>query len=790
MKSMKKIKLALATGSALVIPLALVASCSSSTVDYKITAKSNPVITQQEIEGEKYKSLTTLTKLFDGITETELANLDVTLNQPTSTTGYTITLKAKSGFTINDKETFVSNSFTISLTQITVMDVVDEFSTNDIKGDNFKSFATLSKLFEGLVEDELKYINVSLDFGTDLTITLRAKDGYMIGNKQELVSKPITVILSNVSEKANPDAILPTDITGENYKSFATLSKLFDNLVEEELEYIDVTLNSEASLSITLTAKGGFLFGAKDKISVDSKPFTISLSRITEKANPDPISISDIEGENYRSVATLSKLFDDVTEEKLKYIDVILNPGTTITLKAKNGFLIGDKTEVTSKQFTIALNAITEKVNPSPVTLEEMTGNNFKSFATLSKLFNGIVENHLQYMIITLALPTANNVGHVITFEARDGFTINNNQDFESKPFDVTLSELTNKPTIEKITLEDIHATNYESMETLTKLFNGLVRDELFFMDITLDTPTPTDGYTITLAAKTGFIIGNKKTVISKPFKIDFDITVRDEIAYPGVVYETDIETQADYEDPKTLNLFFIGIYSNSEAKPYYEITLNKPITPTDDYTITLKAKDGYSLKGKQTIHSVKFKPVPPTSLMIEVKSNQPSEIILADYDSLQDIKLLEQFFTITQADLDKIEVGLASSPNNKNLIRLTPIRGYIFEDANGKKERTLVSGEIDFKSKDLGITAKPTPQDFYQEDFDNFKDLASLQKLFDGINVDNLDKFRVLGTTPDEVTPGSGRYVVKLRSEIGYVFGTSINLTSREFTIAPNPIP
>ncbi|MGL5684371.1 MAG: hypothetical protein ACRCXQ_01090 [Vagococcus fluvialis] len=103
------------TTGGLLVPIAVMASCSSSDVtNYEITPKSNPKLLETDIQGDKYKELSTLEKVFDGLDDNKVKNLNIKLESINSEdTIYKITLTAKTGFTINGVTTITSQEFTI-----------------------------------------------------------------------------------------------------------------------------------------------------------------------------------------------------------------------------------------------------------------------------------------------------------------------------------------------------------------------------------------------------------------------------------------------------------------------------------------------------------------------------------------------------------------------------------------------------------------------------------------------------------------------------------------------------
>ncbi|MGL5732726.1 MAG: hypothetical protein ACRCXE_01480, partial [Metamycoplasmataceae bacterium] len=186
--NLKRIMLGSAAISGLVAPIVIMASCStsSSKINYEITTKNFPELTEADIIDDNFKELTTLEKLFNGITDRILRNLIVSKNIITDGGVYTITLTTKSGYEIEGKTAIISEEFTL-LTQDFDLDIIPitdpEITSEDISEDEFMQLSTLVKLFDGInstnINNFVVYMNTIVE-GRTYSVTLNANHGFTI----------------------------------------------------------------------------------------------------------------------------------------------------------------------------------------------------------------------------------------------------------------------------------------------------------------------------------------------------------------------------------------------------------------------------------------------------------------------------------------------------------------------------------------------------------------------------------------------------------------------------------
>ncbi|MGL5205852.1 MAG: hypothetical protein ACRC7B_03015, partial [Metamycoplasmataceae bacterium] len=375
--NLKKIALGIMSAGGILVPLAVVASCGSSTSDedFKITTKADPTVILADIEGDSYKSLRTLQKLFGGITQNDLNNITVTKDNISGNI-YVITLKANDGYTIGGQSTLKSAEFTLSVE----LDIkaralaAHAIKAEDVDNDAFKSYATLQKLFEfdrTVITEELlnKAVVVTM---TPMTgdqpriVTLTANKGYAIGDMPSLNSSQFVISTNYVIEKTAivPTDIKPSDIVGDKFKDFNVISKLFtgSSFNEGILENLDITLIpivEGETYQIKLTPLNGFYINdGLDGITSDTFTLSIDLNITAKTLNPYEIKAADVNNDAFGSYATLQKLFEFnptiVTEELLnKAVVVTMTPMTGneprfVTLAANSGYTIGNMLSLNS----------------------------------------------------------------------------------------------------------------------------------------------------------------------------------------------------------------------------------------------------------------------------------------------------------------------------------------------------------------------------------------------------------------------------------------------------------
>ncbi|MGL5643553.1 MAG: hypothetical protein ACRCW3_02145, partial [Metamycoplasmataceae bacterium] len=375
--NLKKLALGIMSTGGILVPLAVVASCGTTEedVDLKITEKTNPEVSENDLDGDNYKSLATLQKVFTGITASDLANVTVT-KETVNVDEYVIVLTAKEGYTIGGQKTLRSATFKLSINMEITPKTDPTLLQQDIEGEEYKTLTTLEKVFDGVTASNLGNLTVSIEgpMVDSYTITLTANEGYLINGQKTLTSASFILSAVNMDITARsltPNEIKASDVDNEAFKSYATLQKLFEfdtAVVTEELldEAVVVTMapmSGNQPRIVTLETKPGYAINGVG--TLDSNQFIIPINYVINKAATVPTDIkpSDIENDNYKTWAVVSKLFTgaDFTQSMLGNLDIELLPITEgqtyqIKLTPKNNFHInGGTTGITSDTFTLSV---------------------------------------------------------------------------------------------------------------------------------------------------------------------------------------------------------------------------------------------------------------------------------------------------------------------------------------------------------------------------------------------------------------------------------------------------
>ncbi|MGL5732725.1 MAG: hypothetical protein ACRCXE_01475, partial [Metamycoplasmataceae bacterium] len=369
-KNLKRLALGVMATGAIAIPLAVAVSCGSEEkdVNYEITKKASPVITKADIDNNKFKELATLEKLFEGITADNLKNITVSLNPVNSndqSLNYTVTLKANKGYTIDGKETLVSNQFAIPVVNL-VIEKISPAPTDikliDIEGEKFKDFSVLSKLFNGtdFSEANMAHVNIELiPIAVDVvyTIKLTPLTGYTINGQVEGVTSEqfdlevnLAITVIDITQY-----ILADDVAGANRSSLATLAKLFnlDPTIVQTMVGINFTVEMndlpEGKHTFTLKPLSGNKINGSSNPLV-SKEFMIQQiltgvnSRQPSQAQLDGLTEADITT-GIESSRTLRIFFVINPTTQIPFVTALLNDingdGSlySITITANDGFL-------------------------------------------------------------------------------------------------------------------------------------------------------------------------------------------------------------------------------------------------------------------------------------------------------------------------------------------------------------------------------------------------------------------------------------------------------------------
>ncbi|MGL5308789.1 MAG: hypothetical protein ACRC9F_01935, partial [Metamycoplasmataceae bacterium] len=330
------------------------------------------ILSLKDVENQIY-SLETLQKLFNNINESNYDSFTIIINNNhfESESEHVITLTRKDGYIFeNDQET-ISKQFRLD----TYLNIIPNeetliLSSSDIKGDTYKTLKTLEKLFDGVNAINFANFSVTIDnttpgSATTHTITLTGNYGFAFSNGEKTISKTFKLeTILNITPKTGAVILNANEIKGDSLGSITTLEKLFNNIKENDLNNITVTIDNKTQTSgskhtITLTRKDGFIFG-NDQQSI-SKEFNLeTVLNITPKTEAVILNANEIKGDSLGSIRTLEKLFNNIKENDLNNITVTIDNKTqtsgsahTITLTRKDGFIFNDNQLAISKEFNL-----------------------------------------------------------------------------------------------------------------------------------------------------------------------------------------------------------------------------------------------------------------------------------------------------------------------------------------------------------------------------------------------------------------------------------------------------
>ncbi|MGL5643312.1 MAG: hypothetical protein ACRCW3_00825, partial [Metamycoplasmataceae bacterium] len=177
----------------------------------------------------------------------------------------------------------------------------------------------------------------------------------------------VEVMDLNIQQRSGSLVIDAQDIEGENYKSFNTLVKLFDFGATPEpviMQAFIVSMNPMTGNDpriIILNVNPGFTINGQ--ATLDSNEFTLRNNLEIEIMTPAPTDITwdQIEGENFKDISVLEKLFTGIglTEQNLEHLDITRitiqdQMRYKIALAPKPGYsLNGDFIPLESLEFTL-----------------------------------------------------------------------------------------------------------------------------------------------------------------------------------------------------------------------------------------------------------------------------------------------------------------------------------------------------------------------------------------------------------------------------------------------------
>ncbi|MGL5205712.1 MAG: hypothetical protein ACRC7B_02245 [Metamycoplasmataceae bacterium] len=657
-KKIKKMSLGMIVVSASVIPLIAITSCGSSVnnSNFIIEAKSNPKVRVIDFKDENYKNFNTLSKVFEGLNENNLENMDVELiGEVLENSPQQIILNAKNGYLINGGGTLESQEFTLLpniFEFVRIKDVQIDYTNDELTEELINNIDFLQSLFNGIDASDLENLEVSLEKEDPFyTIRLNALNdfAFLVNGEmvQSITSYPFTTIgfNLNITKKSNP-IITQEDMINNNYKSLTTLRKLFNGIDQDILEKVTIEINNQNNVQIVLIANEGYWINGEKEFSSESFIVSIVLD-VTKKESPTgTITHVDLENDGYRSISVLSKLFNGIKEEDIVFMDVVVLNKLPIvdflpyeeywiTIKPKNGYTFLDNTgesidQLTSSSFKTVdvILDIIPLFNPD-ISNTDIDGENFKELSVLQKLFVGekdLTLENIQKMDITLNAPVDEydsyysitlslvNGGFLFSDDSRSlsshGFILKKVLDVSARE---TLDEIPDH--LELLELIDPNVYDYWSrLEILEKLFNGLTLEDIFNIEeiITLEPPKPGfNKQVVTLVASYGysFVVNGEEVdrinsieFFTNPIVLDIEPTYRDSLN------KTDIENDNYKNLPTLLKLFYGASDLNAENLNNMEIELIYPSGADEYYRVVLTAKEGYVFQDSRTqIESGRF---------------------------------------------------------------------------------------------------------------------------------------------------------------------------------------
>ncbi|MGL5732618.1 MAG: hypothetical protein ACRCXE_00935, partial [Metamycoplasmataceae bacterium] len=560
-------------------------------------------IKPSDITGVKFKDFTIISKLFNGpgLSQANLANLDIEKIEITPGRVIAIKLTPKLGYTLNDsRNPITSPQFNLNIRNLVISKntaIPGDITQDDIDNPTvYKSKVFLDKLFNfgSLTQadiDNLLNITVNVVSGAvNYKITLNTKSiDEMINNSfEQFDSEHFVLYVRDIP--ITKVATVPTDITladvqsQSTIKSKAFLSKLFilGSLTQEEIdELLIVTLETITvgmDYKITLSPNGNVTInGQSNEFKSDQFSLYVRNIPITKVATvPTDITLADVQNPaTVKSKTFLSKLFNLGTITQLD-MDALLNVTLEtitagmdykITLSPKNIYvnINNSSNAFSSDQFSLQVtNIVITKTATIPTDIvladvENPTIYQGKEF--LSKLFNlgTLTQLEINEMLnVNLETITAGMVYRVSLSPKNIYVKINGQSNafrsdqFSLKVTDIPISKVAILPS--DIVLADVeNPTIYKGKEFLSKLFNlgTLTQLEINEMlNVNLETITAGMVYRISLSPTSIYVKINGQ---SNAFRSDqFSLKVTDIPIAKAPSIPTDI-TLADVENPETV---------------------------------------------------------------------------------------------------------------------------------------------------------------------------------------------------------------------------------------------
>ncbi|MGL5643436.1 MAG: hypothetical protein ACRCW3_01530, partial [Metamycoplasmataceae bacterium] len=716
--------------------------------------KEDIILSKSDVEGNKYKELPTLRKLFNIPNDEDFNKFDAKVDKEDFTgsgTTHIITLTAKDNFTFADGKVITKEFNLETVLNIKPIKLNSLILSREDVEENLNTFETLSKLF-GLSQEDVNEKKVTATLigtpgnATSHTISLKTKEGFIFFNdKYELISDSFTLetILTITRVESDPQNITHLDLQNIGYKTIDVLEKLFLGIKPSDLNFIDIKITD-------LPDNGVFEF---------NKNYIITITAI------NGYIFNDVNGKETRTLSSVS--FKTVAV----MWDISSLPNPSIENKD-----------------------VEELKNANDIV-------NDKVFKILEKLFSGsdFNKNNLIGVSFHLNEPTTGNNNYSVELTFENWIQINNTLGniIESEPFTlktvisgVVIKDNITNVSITRVELDKILNKNDNDINgkitILLKLFNGINTNNFDLFEISEIENNNEIQIKLSAMSDQVFIENGSEVeaITSGSFKITE--TLQGEAKSGDIFLDiSDVESNK-YSSFATLEKLFNNLVEGDLDNGKFTVAINSQnFVGGTIYTITLRAQDGFIFSADKEIS--KTFTLNNIALAITRVESDPNNITKLDLKGYETIKVLGKLFNgIKDTDLQFIETTITGPSNNgefefdkEYMIKIKTIDGYIFSDAAGNQNRELTSITFKTVAVTLDISALTNPvlknSDFNELDtsdmnsIDKANLLIILEKLFTGtdLTIDNIDN--ILEYTAHKPASGNTEYSVDLRFKDGF---------------------
>ncbi|MGL4183507.1 MAG: hypothetical protein ACRCRP_00035 [Metamycoplasmataceae bacterium] len=497
------------------------------------------------------KRVAALSKIFNGINRDNSSHV-----RAENTSDTEITLNSNDGFSFGviGNNSIKANIKIITILNISpkskVIDVTDKDISEMVSSTNSpqQRLESLSKLFDGININNVA--NVAAVKTSNTIISLNVVGNYIFDyNSSSTITAKIRIIsILNITPKSNIN-IVQEDInemistTNSVAIRVKALSKIFDGITEKNV--INFKVIQTSNTEITLNSNEGFSFGVIGNNSIKANIKLITILNITQIINVNNVTQEDINAmisttnSLKERAASLSKLFNGVTEGNVTNFIVSKTSETIITLTAKDGFAFGSMNNFSVQSFfrLVKILNITPKeginrISEADYNIIWYSNNPDAKVASLAMLFNGvsgydITENRYSIKAENNVLTLTANLGYIFgsTYKpsVQSSFKVIKILNIKPKPGTIGINQT------EMFILESGPQSSIpEKINILNKLFDGGINAGNFNNHFTL---LPLTESKVVLVAKDGYAFGSIN-ITSIETKIVIDVSKYINITY------------------------------------------------------------------------------------------------------------------------------------------------------------------------------------------------------------------------------------------------------------------